>query len=44
MSVAKGKKLMNKEQLSTVNGALNILLSLITKVLSASFAKIRLQL
>ena len=39
MSAAENGKLMMKEELSTVNGALNILLSNIAKVLSASSTK-----
>ena len=39
MAAAKKKRLMIEEEYSTVNGALNILWSHITKVLSASSAK-----
>ena len=40
MLAAKKKKLTMKEEFSTVNGALNTLWSHVTKVLSASSAKI----
>ena len=40
----RSKKVMMNEELSTVYGAVNILLSHVTKVLSASSAKILLQL
>ena len=44
MFAAKKKKTDDEEKFPTVNGALDILLSHITRVLSASSARIRLQL